>query len=379
MRIMRRGWGLAALFAASLILTNGALPASDTPVVHVKAEVKDGTVSLEALANGPFEYTTYRPSESLFVVDLSGVSNADPAGARIVASELVKSYRTIAYTSGGKPVVRLEVLLSQGVEPKVERKDHQELLLVVTRASDLAAKPAVPAHSSAPELNPVASANKAGASAYRTIDQVSLAQDNGQTLVNVVGSGRLTYHASRLENPNRLVLDFEGAHLKTSSKQIPSNLDPVREIRVAQFSPEVSRVVIDLREPARYNINATGNAVTVEFTQVNSTGGAAAKPADAPAPMQSAKLTAPIVTPAKLVVDTKPAAAVPAPTTALPASMTHAGDALAIPAGQPGPGRQHSSGLGEVLGRTDFRKLEGRGPARLFPIDPRNQRPQCRG
>ena len=60
-------------------------------------------------------------------------------------------------------------------------------------------------------------------------------------------SAKLTYHVSRLHNPDRIVLDFSGAHLKTSEKHIASNLDPVKEIRLAQFSPEVSRVVIDLR------------------------------------------------------------------------------------------------------------------------------------
>ena len=48
MRIMWRAWGLTALVAASLILTNGALSANDGPVVHVKAVVKDGTVRLRS-------------------------------------------------------------------------------------------------------------------------------------------------------------------------------------------------------------------------------------------------------------------------------------------------------------------------------------------
>ena len=151
MRIMWRGWGLTALVAASLILTNGALPANDAPVVHVKAVVKDGAVRLEAQANAPFEYTTYRPSESLYVLDLSGVAAADPAGARVVASDLVKSYRVINYASGQKPVVRVEILLSQGIEPRLERKDSQDLTLFVSRASDpssakSAAKIAAPAN-----------------------------------------------------------------------------------------------------------------------------------------------------------------------------------------------------------------------------------------
>ncbi len=92
MRIMWRGWGLTALFAASLILTNGALPANDAPVVHVKAVVKDGAVRLEAQANAPFEYTTYRPSESLYVLDLTGVSAADPAGAAGASSRQVQVF-----------------------------------------------------------------------------------------------------------------------------------------------------------------------------------------------------------------------------------------------------------------------------------------------
>ena len=110
MRILWRAWGLGALVAAGLILSNGALRASDAPVVHVKAEVKDGAVRLQAEANAPFEYTTYRPSESLYVLDLSGVSAGDPAGARVVASDLVKSYRVITYVvrrEAGRPARNL--------------------------------------------------------------------------------------------------------------------------------------------------------------------------------------------------------------------------------------------------------------------------------
>src|SRR3984893_6250993 len=117
MSMKRSAWGRTTFVAASLILSSGAaLRASDAPGVHVKAVVKDGNVALEAQANAPFEYTTYRPSQSLLVLDLSGVAAADPAGARVVASDLVKSYRVINYASGQKPVVRVEILLSQGIE-----------------------------------------------------------------------------------------------------------------------------------------------------------------------------------------------------------------------------------------------------------------------
>ena len=333
MRIMRRAWGLTALVAAALILTNGALSASDAPVVHVKAVVKDGAVTLDAQANGPFEYTTYRPSESLYVLDLTGVSAGDSAGARIVPSELVKSYRVTTYTAGQKPVVRLEILVRPGVQPRLERNGNQELSLFVSANGNAdasivpsAASPvAKQAPASVKPISAKASETNAPASNLEAIEQVSLAQNGKQTEVNVVGSSKLTYHVLRLHNPDRIVLDFAGAHLKTSEKQIASNLDPVKEIRLAQFTPEVSRVVIDLRQPAHFDVNSAGNAVTVAFSAplngapsgaVKSTPAAAPQPAD----VTTTRVNAPDVTPNNV-----PTAAV------LPTALTQTSAALAAP------------------------------------------------
>lgn len=335
MRIMWRAWGLTATIAASLVLASGALPASNNAVVHVKVTVNDGTVRMEAQATGPFEYATYRPTESLYVLDMSGVSTGDPVGARVVASDLVKSYRVLTYTSGQKPVVRLEILLSDGVEPRVEKKDANDLELLICRATSHAASSNSTAASPAPVIKPVAakSADSAAASsALETIHEVSLTQSDGQTEVNVVGSGPLTYHAIRLQNPERLVLDFSASHLETPVKQIASNLEPVREIRLAQFAPQVSRVVIDLRQPAHYDISTSGNAVKVSFdasAPVN--GEVKSAPAEASSNLETTKLEAPK---AAAVEKT----AIPTPAAALPAALTQTSSALAAPVtvgGQP--------------------------------------------
>jgi type IV pilus assembly protein PilQ len=334
---MWRGWGLTALVAASLILTNGALPANDAPVVHVKAVVRDGAVRLEAQANAPFEYTTYRPSESLYVLDLSGVAAADPAGARVVASDLVKSYRVINYASGQKPVVRVEILLSQGIEPRLERKDSQDLTLLVSRAGDsssgksaekIAAPGIVPASASSTET-------KTLGSAYESIQQVKLGQNGNQTEVRVIGSGPLSYHATRLQNPDRLVLDFAGSHLKTSNKQIPSSLDPIREVRLAQFTPDVARIVIDLRQPARYNINASGNSVVVVFGSAPAASGTSggslkSSPRSEPSNLTTTKSVAKSEPAPAETTATQPTA-IPAPAAVLPVSYTQPA-ALAAPA-----------------------------------------------
>ena len=314
MRIMRRGWGLGSLVAASLILSNGALRAEDQPVVHVKAVVKNGAVRLQAEANAPLEYTTYRPSENLYVVELSGVSTTDPAGARNVASDLVKSYRLVPYSVGNKPMVRVEVLMSKGVDPQVQRTDAQDVDLVVSRTT---ASVSVPTPAQAPaavkRTAETASDAKAAIGRLDSIDQVKLAQNGGQTQVSVIGSAQLSYHATRLQNPDRLVLDFAGSQLRTSTKHIASNLDPVREIRLAQFTPDTSRVVIDLRSAAGYNVNADGNMVIVSFGSIEPAGGA--------------PKSLPIASPADLVsISTK------TNSTTLPASLTDSSSGFATPA-----------------------------------------------
>src|SRR5271170_3333136 len=355
MRIMRRAWGLTAFVAAALMLSNGALSASDLPVVHVKAVVKDGAVTLDAQANGPFEYTTYRPSESLYVLDLSGVSAGDSSGARVVPSELVKSYRLTTYSAGQKPVVRLEILLRPGITPRLARNGNQELTLFVSAngnadasAEPVAITPAPAAKTGeakpAPAaLKPIAakpSENKAPSDDYQNIEQVNLAQVGAQTEVNVVGNAKLSYHVSRLHNPDRIVLDFSGAHLKTSEKNIASNLDPVKEIRLAQFTPQVSRIVIDLRSPARYNVNASGNAVIVAFRAEAATPASGGERESAPAANSDSD---DVTTTKAISAPSAPAtipASVPTPVAALPTALTQPSAALAVPvapAPQPAP------------------------------------------
>ncbi len=319
MRIMSRAWRLAAIVAAGLIVTDGALLAADAPVVHVTATVGQQAVRLEAQANGPFQYTSYRASKSLYVLDLSGVSAAD-SGARVVPSELVKGYREVAYSVGQKPMVRLEVLLAEGIQPRVERTTADELTLLVSRSDDPAAENPVAAVKPVSAVSPAANVEPSSPASIR---QVLLSQRGKATEVSIVGTGSLSYRTLRLRNPDRLVLDFESAHLRTSIKHIPSNLDPVRDVRVAQFTPQVSRVVIDLREAASYNIARNGDEVTVSFVPDAGT--------HTPVlPVANLSVAKAAVSPAR-VEKPELSKSIPAPAVLLPAALAHS-SSLADPA-----------------------------------------------
>src|ERR1700687_4885114 len=63
------------------------------------------------------------------------------------------------------------------------------------------------------------------------IAQIGVSRAGEQTIVYMEGDGRLSYEASRLSNPERLVLDFSGAHLAVSKSSIASDVKPVRRVR----------------------------------------------------------------------------------------------------------------------------------------------------
>ena len=114
---------VACLILAALAISGGpaaAIPAAPATGVRVEALVQPHQVRLEAKAGVPFEYTTYRPSENLFVVDLAGVSTSAPSSAKVLESDVVTSYRVLQYRAGERAIVRVEILLRADAEPRVE-------------------------------------------------------------------------------------------------------------------------------------------------------------------------------------------------------------------------------------------------------------------
>jgi polysaccharide biosynthesis/export protein len=101
-----------------------------------------------------------------------------------------------------------------------------------------------------------------------TIEQVHLSGKDQETQVRVEGTGHLTYEAFRLNQPDRLVLDFSGAVVHVQERSFSSSFYPVRLVRIGQFKATVARVVIEVEEQVPYTIAASSNAVTVVFNSV---------------------------------------------------------------------------------------------------------------
>jgi type IV pilus assembly protein PilQ len=98
------------------------------------------------------------------------------------------------------------------------------------------------------------------------ISSVAITQAPQRAAIRVEGAGRLDVHAARMQNPERLVLDFAGAKMGVQKTSIPGVSAPVRSVRLGQFRPDVARVVIDLTMAAAYQIAHEGEAVVIYFT-----------------------------------------------------------------------------------------------------------------
>ncbi len=84
--------------------------------------------------------------------------------------------------------------------------------------------------------SPVLAQSPAGATVTAAvISSVAITQASERAAVRVEGEGRLDVHAGRMQNPDRLVLDFAGARLAVQKTVIPGISAPVRGVRVGQY------------------------------------------------------------------------------------------------------------------------------------------------
>lgn len=247
------------LTMAMLCLATVAAASGIAPTVQVKAVVEADQVRFEATGNGPFEYTTHRPTERLFVVDITGTAPGMANSARVLDSEIVSSYRVLQYRSGDRAIVRLEVLMRAPADPKVEKAGPSGLLITFLAAGStspapepVVARPAPMAMKSVP------------ATPATLIQAVQVNRAQGGVSVQIRGNGQLRYETLRLNNPDRLVLDFSGTKLSGVAREV-AGADPVRGVRAGQFKPDVSRIVVDLANGTPYNIHPGQSSITVDF------------------------------------------------------------------------------------------------------------------
>lgn len=183
----------------------------------------------------------------------------------------------------------------------------------------------------------------AGATAASAvISSVAITQAPQRASVRVEGEGRLAVHASRMQNPDRLVLDFSGARLAVDKMVIPGVSEPVRDVRLGQYRPNVARVVVDLTGISPYQISHDGTAVVVLFDAQPEAPSAAPRDPQTVTSQQELKSRAAFeYSAAAPHATTRPSNSlqIPAPRFALPGELTQPSFTLASFSGKNEPAR----------------------------------------
>jgi len=363
---MRAKLAGVCLFAAALALAAGADAqqgaGAPTTITDIRQESGDRSTRLVVECTGPLAYTYYSPDPLTLVVDIPDV-DASQVPARVnVGTREVESLRvTNLARADGRNLARVEVRLASLAAYQVYSKDRA-LNLVFERPGTLASEPVAPAAaapagkaepSAAPEPAPVKAAeatpaatppaeSKAAPAAPRTgqkatrIVEVTRDQVGAQLAFTVKADGRLEYRDFLLAGPDRLVVDFPDVTARASVRQIEVGEEPVRKIRLGQFSasaPKVARLVLDLSQKASYRIIDGANGVRIVFGDA-AAATATAEPAPA-APLAALRAAEtslePSATPVTLAAATRPT---PTPAALAPLALPEPQAAAPAPAAE---------------------------------------------
>ncbi|HSM87454.1 MAG TPA: type IV pilus secretin PilQ [Candidatus Limnocylindrales bacterium] len=230
--------------------------ASQLSGVLVKGHDKAGVVTI--LANGAFTHTEYRPTDNLMLVDLAGVSLANPdSKVHRVYAPGVRSYRIVEYRStAGAEVARVELTLVPGANVKVSDVERGVRLDITGAPAAVPTKEDIEA----------AAARLSGKSLTR-VKAISVAHGKDGLEVEIAGNGPMTATTMKLTGPDRIVVDIPNSLLEGRPRDIAVNSGDLKAVRAARYqsAPPATRVVLDVAELRDFEIVPEGNKLLVRL------------------------------------------------------------------------------------------------------------------
>jgi type IV pilus assembly protein PilQ len=346
--MMKKATAFWLVFVTSLVFTwAGSAQPSEPAQARLDAsysarieaivpEVTPDRTRVELHCNAPLLYTSYAPDDHSLVLEIRDVDTqalppvtlveGDVVGEVHVNTEALSKSSSMTHIEFTGVNALRHSLRSQGthlvveffpspraslaVEPAPEPEIEEERLRVPAPVP--APAPAEPAVEASP------------AASLLGVDPVAA---EGQARILLRGDGRFHYQAFTLESPDRLVLDLVGVRNHIGNLRLPVDAAPVRRARVSQFKDEpqeVSRVVLDLTEPATYRVIEGANSLEVILAPAAPDQGVApegfqawAPVSDAPPPLEPEPVVTAATVPEPAATDEPPQPVAERPTEAL--------------------------------------------------------------
>lgn len=312
---MRHKHLLGILLLATAVTAMAAGTAAELGAVRVENRDHAGVVTIQA--GGPFTHTEYRPTDTLMLVDLTGVSAArQDSVLHVVSVAGVQSYRVLGYRSPtGAEVARVELNLAHGASAKVgDIPGGVEIRVSAADGGGPVAKLLPVAMAVTSGVTPATSA----ATPIKTshISGISVVRGQSGMDIEVLGSGPMSAKTMKLSGPDRIVLDIPNSILEGRTREIPVHSSDIREVRAAHYqsNPPATRVVVDMTAMRDFEVVPSANKLVLRFKSSNASEKATQPAAETPllAVKSAEKPVAPEIT--QKFAETR-AAETPAPTT----------------------------------------------------------------
>ena len=282
------------------------VPTSSVSIHAVRYHVEPGRTRVWFETSGTVLYTQYSPDPLTLVVDLPGVDVSSIAERTVVGSREVESILVNRLEGvNGKSLSRIEIKLGSLVPYQISASQHT--LTIVFEGADAEEVPPAAAVeppqvtredtgtlaasdesiTSTSLAEPTSSGDTAEQSVAEEPSEEGSAQpdwssyppasfiqsvvhsvDGDVLKVVVEADGRMNYSSFRLENPSRLVFDFNGVTNRVSRATLPIGAIGVGQVRIAQFraaSPRITRVVFDLDGDVPHRAVEKGDAIEILF------------------------------------------------------------------------------------------------------------------
>jgi type IV pilus assembly protein PilQ len=306
---------LVIVLLLAVCATTAAAAGSQMTEVSVATQETATTVTIHA--TGAFTHTEYRPTDTLLLVDMTGVSAARLDGRmQKLQAPGVASYHVLGYKGvDGAEVARLELALAPGAA--VSFKDGADTLVIHVDASNHSYGPAEAAKPAALEtVKRQAQAQTAPTAKPApmqlmtakpvTVSNVGVTRHNGAVAVEITASGALQPKAMKLTSPDRVVIDLPNTVLSGKARALTIGNGDIQSVRYSryQMDPPVTRVVVDLKSAHDFQLTPSGHKLVLTLSAPAAAVARPAAPTSAPQ--------------AETVAVTKPAE--PAATAAAPAS-----------------------------------------------------------
>jgi type IV pilus assembly protein PilQ len=289
-----------------ILLTLGACGAiaaaatSELKNVSVASQGKSTTVRLTA--TGTFGHNEYRTNDTLFLVDLTGVSAGKLRDSeRALQVPGLQSYHVVGYKDmHGADVARLELRVAPGAEVATAQATGGLNVTITALGGAVAATPKEAMKQPASVVAKTPSevpAKMAASGAIVKIRSVSVVRGKPGIDVEVVGTAPMTAKVLKLTSPDRIVMDIANSLPAQRTPVVAVNSGDVKTIRTGRYqvNPPVTRVVVDLLAAHDYELNAVGNKLVLKLRPAGNARIAAPEP----------KVESPVSTNTKVAETTK--------------------------------------------------------------------------